>query len=125
MSFLSNNRVNSGYGQSITSSSSQYSPTYEDKAIFSTLIRGYDIKEICAQELTNKIDVLNKTIKKNCNIEIITGVIRFFKLDYATGEEILNLMNSGDESNELVATTMLFASVKESLKEEIIKEIFK
>lgn len=75
--------------------------------------------------IENTIAVEIDKFKFQYNIEFVSNIIRFFNFDYNTGEELLNLIKTGDPDNNKMAIIMLFGGVKEQIKSEIIAEIFK
>lgn len=92
-------------------------------------IGGVDYKSYIDREIristTNALVDTYKDAYKNAKKSLILDVVKFFNIPYGQGEEILQLCNSSDESNQKMGVTMLLGSLKEQLKEEIIKEIFK
>ncbi len=81
------------------------------------------VKVICSAYIQEIYDSLAKHQAKSISYGIFKQVIKFFQVDYSTGESILELVGKS-ESDELVAINMLLGVVKEKIKQEI-KDEFK
>lgn len=56
-------------------------------------------------------------------VNFFKAILRFFGVDYATSETILELVNKGEEQNLIMANNMLYGFIKDKVKKEIIEEI--
>lgn len=64
-----------------------------------------------------------KEFKVQYKISLVKKALKFFNASYEVGEEVVRLVQSKDEANEELAVAMLFGSFKNTIKEEILKEL--
>lgn len=93
---------------------------YNPAFIGNTQINSLNSLSTFVEEVVNK--KINE-IEHKSHINVITECIKFFKLDYATGKNILDLCNSENVNDHLIGINCLFNEIKDKLKEEIIKEL--
>ena len=56
---------------------------------------------------------------------LVEDIVKFFKLDYSLGVEIMTLIKSKDDDNLKMAMIMLISACKSSIKDEILEELNK
>lgn len=98
-----------------------YTSTYADPHG----IDEYRLRNYIRNEIASQVDAEMQKIAHINKISLYKDVIRFFNLPYGTAESILELCESSDETNQKMGFTMLLGSLKEQIKDEVIKEIFK
>jgi hypothetical protein len=62
---------------------------------------------------------------RTTRIKIVEDTVKFFKLEYSLGKNIMELMNSRDANDHIIAINMLISSAKDSIKNEVLSEINK
>lgn len=77
------------------------------------------VELMTAKELTKQKSIIEEKVNSN----LIENIVKFFKLDFGTGQEIINLICTKDPANNLIAINMLLTEVKDKIKQEIISEI--
>ena len=90
-------------------------PSYQDM--------NQTVEQLVKLEVSNELHRQKSNIEEKVNAKLIENIIKYFKIDFGTGQEILNLSLSKDESNKIIAINMLLSEVKDKIKQEIIEQI--
>lgn len=64
-----------------------------------------------------------KEFRVTYKVSLVKKALKFFNASYEVGEEVVKLIETKDQANEDLAIGMLFGSFKNTIKEEILKEL--